>query len=309
MPFESPQQNNEVEQAERRRHLKENFGVVLCTKQKNGGTPSIEDQARLAEEMGLPAVQFDFRNRSLEELEQARKVLHEYRSKYPESTIDIHGDSPQINEQDLSMKTAERTITELELLQEVGGAAYTVHPPSINSKVFTGLPQEKRELIIGNYCEVFIKAIVEAIKNNKQLNIAIENMPVRGDEGAYGQTIEEIMSLIKKIQSELQKQGIDIETANKYIGVTLDVNHALHGAEGKDNLAVLENWFKGLGEYLRVIHLYTPSEAKEEFVDKYKTTIDLAAKYSPHAQIFLESKQNPEITKKVYAAAKEIDIK
>ena len=295
-----------VDIIERRRELKDNFGIALSTRQKEGENMSLENQVEVAGQLELPSVQFDLRNRTTDEIHQALEALHTYKELHSFGHISIHGETPRIDESNLSFKNKDRITGELYLVQELLGESYTVHPPAINAKMFSGLPQDVQEKIIDNYSSIFVEAIQKAVVDKKKFSLAIENMPNKGDEGAWGQTVEDVLFLIKKIESTLVEQGIDPDLAHEYVGATLDVNHALHGVEPKDAKAVLESWFKNLGEYLKVVHLHTPSSPSESFVTKYEWALEFASQYNPRARLFMESKQDAQITTDIYRAAKEV---
>ncbi len=292
---------------EKREKLKEGFGVVLCTKMKEGGTASIETQTKLAEEMNLSAVQFDFRNRTDKEIEQSKVMLADYKKTHPDVAISIHGETPKINEADLSFKNKNRTLREIGFLQQLSGESYTVHPPSISQKLFKELSDDARSQIIENYSGIFVQAVKSASGSESKFSLGIENMPVKGEDGSWGQNVEDILMLVKRIEQDIVEQGIDFKIAHEYVGATLDISHALHGADPKEYKNILESWFKKLGDYLRIIHLYTPSNPNEEFNEKYRLCLDLASQFNPNARLFMESKQSPEITKELYNSTKQID--
>ena len=153
---------------------------------------------------------------------------------------------------------------------------------------------------------MFAQVIKKAFDGEKKFSIAIENMPVKGNGGAWGQSIEDILLLLKKVEQSIIEQGVDPLVAHGYVGATLDVNHALHGADQKDYKNILESWFKGLGDYLKVVHLYTPSSIGEELKEKYKLCLEFASQFNPNARLLMESKQSPEVTKELYNSAKQI---
>lgn len=294
------------EQLERKEEIEKGFGIVLCTKQKNGETAQLKDQIEFAEKMDLPSVQFDFRNRKKEEITQNIEALINFKEKNPDVSISIHGGTPEINEVTLDLKNKEQIIDELELLQKLSGESFTVHPLSINSEFFNNLPTETKNILIENYCSVFVKAIKEGIDKGNKFTIAIENMDSKGKDGSFGQTLEDITFLINKIQEQAVKQGVDSKVVKEYIGATLDINHALSSTEDINYQTILEKWFEGLGDYLKVIHLYTPSNWDQKFNNKYQTSIDLATKFNPNAKLFMESKQDPKITQNVYTQTKKL---
>ncbi len=303
--FETNNTNHAETPAEKRTRLRNNIGVVLCTVQKNGTYSSPENQVKLAGEIDAPAVQFDFRDRTLEEIKGFASLLLDYRNLNPYSSISIHGDTPDFNDEDLTLKNYERIREELRFLQDIVGESYTVHPPLITSLVFKHLPPEIQNGLIENYAHVFIEAIEEAIAHDNKFCISIENMPHGSSEDLFGQTIEELLLLIRKIREDLPRHGISEEIAKNYIGITLDINNALNDVETIDYRLMLRRWFRGLGENIKVVYVNVPSNVTVIFVDKYNLALELAARYSPNARIMLKSKHNAETTVRVYKASKE----
>ena len=305
MNLDYPQDNDEEKNAERLEKLKEGFGVTLCAKQKDGEIIPLEDQIELAEKMDTSSVQFDFRNRTDEEIDRSAENLIKYRQEHPDMNLSIHGETPQIEAATLKLRNSDRTAKELILVQDLASESYTVHPPSINSKLFSGLPQETKDEIVGNYCSIFTEAIEKAVAAKKSFSLAIENMPNKGDEGSWGQTVDDIMLLIRKIESTLVSKGIDPTTAREYVGATLDINHALHDTETENYGDVLKSWFEGLGDYLKVIHLQAPSSIDRKFTEKCILSLELAARFNSNARLFMESKRNPETTEEIYKKSRE----
>jgi len=304
MSSESFSQQSEQEIiAERREGLKENLGIALCSKQKDGSIVPLLSQIEFAQRMNLPSVQFDFMNRAVEEIELALDVFIEYRKSHPDTVLSIHGETLQIDEDNAGMKNRDRLLHELELTEKLGGESFTVHPPSINSGLFGNLPKETHDKVLDHYCSVF----TDAMKHGIKLTVAVENMPVKGDNGAWGQNVSDIIFLIGRLEQAFVKAGLSPDDARARVGATLDVNHALHGADINMYETILTKWFQGLGEYLTVVHLYTPSEITEEFLEKQKLSLELASRFSPNARLFLESKQDMSVTKELYAKARSVD--
>lgn len=305
-PKTSPELQYQSQFSENREKLKKGFGVAFCTKQKDGGISTFENNLTQAEALSLNSVQFDFRNRTSDEISAATESLLRYRETHPDVAISIHGETPKIEESTFGYKNMARSIAELDLLQEISGESYTVHPPSINHKLFNDIPDAAREKIIHNYANMFAAAIKKSILNGKKFSLGIENMPTKGDEGSWGQNIEDILFLVKEIEQAIIRLEIDSELAQGYLGVTLDVNHALHGAEPGEYVSILNKWFEGLGKYLKVVHLYTPAVPGKDFEEKYKLSLELASRFNPNARLFMETKQNSAITERLYSVAKQI---
>lgn len=297
--------NIEESDAEKREKLEKSFGVVLCTRNKKGENTPLLSKIELAQEMQLPSVQFDFRYRSIEEIQKAIPELEKYRQAYPETIFSLHGDTPMVDEKTFDFINRDKIFGEIELLGDLKGESYTVHPFAVSKKVFEAASSPDRERVINNYCDIFVEAIKSAINKSNKFSIAIESRPNKGANGSWGQTVQEMMLLIKKIEEDtVENTGLNREKVCGYVGVTIDINHVLEGVEPADYETVLREWFKELGDYIKVVHLYTPSETDGDFRKKYELVMDLAVKFSPKARIFMESKQDPEITKRVYSDIK-----
>jgi hypothetical protein len=293
-------------QQEKRKNLAESLGVTLCTKNKEGVVRSLGEQIAFAEQIGLKSVQFDFRNRGVEEIDTALNELVEFHKRNPDVAISIHGSTSEIDESGLAMKNAEQLLRELSILQELDGSLCTVHPPHISTEMFSGLEEPLGKAIIINYLALYAGSIQKAIVNGKTLTIAIENMPTKGGEGAWGQNPEELMLLIIEMEKLMLAMGIEQVTIKKSIGITLDINHALHGYDGDKYGTVLEPWFMKFRDYIKVIHMHVPSKESPSFIKKQDTALSLATRFCPNAKIFMESKQDEVTTSSMYLSAKKV---
>ena len=132
-------------------------------------------------------------------------------------------------------------------------------------------------------------------------SVAVENMPIDGREGRWGQTVEEMQVLIEAVTEQLiEKHGFTKKEASRYCGITLDINHALTEHDGKDP-AVIERWFTAFGDRLKAIHVYTPSlgksgRKKQEFEAWFGEIAALYRQNHSHAVVYLESKKDAETT-------------
>lgn len=295
-------ENNAESFAEIRKKLAEGFGIAVCTTQKSGHTTSLIEQIGFIEKLCPACVQFDFRNRTAEEIREAVPLFETFRKNNPDMALSLHGESPKINEDDAGMKNQERITYELSLATLLSAESFTVHPPSINFKLYSELDGKTQDTIIDSYASVFAEYLEKVNGSEKVFCVAIENMPGKGDGGAYGQTPDELNTLISRIKTLLLNKGILPERIEESLGVTLDINHALHDIENDHYEEVLEHWFGTLGQKIRVIHLYTPSKYDSVYAGKYELVLNLAARYSSRARILMESKQSFEVTKNVYEA-------
>ncbi len=296
--------------SERKERLRDGLGLVLCTRQKDAENAPLDQQVGLAHEMHLPAVQFDLRNRTDEEVMSSLDRLKSFREQNAESSISMHGETPKIDHSTLEISNGERIKKELELTRSLGGESHTIHPPNVSSGVFEHAPEEVRRTVVENYARLFTQSLKASIDDGTDFSIAIENMPTKGSDGAWGQSPEELELLISTVSEVVSSElGIGTEEVLEHVGMTFDINHALHGVEDEKAADfILGEWFARLGKHIRVVHVYMPSGETDSFAHKYKKSIELAALHAPHGRIFLESKNGADSTRQIYASAKEIRI-
>ncbi|MDQ5912524.1 MAG: hypothetical protein QG568_739 [Patescibacteria group bacterium] len=294
--------------AERKEQLKEGLGLVLCTRQKDSEDAFLGRQIDLAHELCLPAVQFDLRHRTNEDIEASLSDLRSFHEKNSECAISIHGEVPKIDQKTLDISNRERVKKEIELTQALDGESYTVHPPNVASGTFETVEEQQREKVLNNYARLFIPSIKSATEAGSNFAIALENMPTKGKDGAWGQTPEDIELLLSTVCNVASLEtGIDMEEVQKHVGITFDVNHALHDMENIEQAdQLLTEWFIRLGNRMKVIHIYMPSSETDSFLHKYEKTLELAAEYAPHSRLFLESKNNADSTKSLYISTKNL---
>ncbi len=300
----------ETEWRERRELLQREMSVAFSTKSKDGSLVTLQEQIECFEELGLRGVQFDFRNRMSHAKDAMGETLSTFRELHSDVAISLHGETPKIDEDTLAIKNAEILEKELDIAKGIEAESFTVHPPSVSQELFETATAEERNKVITHYASLFAEKIKVAINEGKRFSVAIENMPAEGADGAWGQTPEDIKLLIQSIEHQLvKKYDVHPDVAHEYVGATLDVNHALAAVDNvSDFESVLEGWFQELAEYIKVIHLYTPGDVNSNLMNKFNMTLDLAARYSPDVHVFLESKQKPEITKKVFTTLKNKEI-
>jgi sugar phosphate isomerase/epimerase len=300
----------EVEWRERRELLQSEMAVAFSTKSKDGSLITLQEQIECFEAIGAKSVQFDFRNRMPHAQEAMGERLAAFRELHDDVAISLHGETPKIDETTLTISNADVIAKEIDIAKTVEAESFTVHPPAVRQELFDEATLEMRNKVIGEYASLFAEKIKVAIDEGKRFSIAIENMPAEGKDGAWGQTPQDIKFLIQKVEETLVKTyDVHPDVAHEYVGATLDINHALASTENTEEFeSVLEGWFQELAEYIKVIHLYTPSDVNAHLMDKFTTTLNLAARYSPDTHVFLESKQNSEVTKRVFASLKNKEI-
>ena len=291
---------------EARERLRRGLGVVLCTRQKDESLARLADQVETADAIRSTATQFDFRNRTIEEIRETRELLKNLHEKLQGVALSFHGESPKIDENTFAIKNVDRIREEMGLARSLDGEAYTVHPPSVAEGRFLVSPTEVQEKVLQSYGELFVPELRASVENGKDFSIAIENMPVRGSEGSFGQRAEDILRLIECAERALVESGVNQEAARARVGATLDVNHALHSLEYDEISDALRSWFETLRERIKVVHLYMPSEFNADLQNKYEVALSLASEFSPDARILIESKRDAVVTKQIYLETKKV---
>jgi len=283
-----------------RKRLLENWGISLQG-QAQESVDILRQQFDLAKNLRLKEWQVDFRGRPFDLIEDE---LLKFRQESPATNISFHGETPQINEGSLNIRNIERLHKEINLAIEVGSDIYTVHPPSISREIFYRLSSEQQGVLLQNYAIFFAKSIKQALDSGKQIVVAVENMPAGEDK--FGQSIEEVSLLLNKIGEILNKQyNMSSQDIERFVGLTLDVNHALHGAV--DVLArekILRSWFESLGKRIKAFHIYCPTN-QEGFQHKFGQFLKLYKEYGIDAPIYLESKKSLEKTREIFLFGKE----
>lgn len=284
--------------------LLENLGISFSAKSKEKMPFSIEEQLATAQELGLKELQVDLRSRS--DIESTKEALLEFRRKSPETNTSLHGDTPKIDESTLELKNVDKLRQEIELATETGSDIYTVHPPSISHELFSQLPEEQQAKIIDSYATFYAESIRRAIDSGKLLVIAIENMPAKGEAGSWGQSPEEINLLVHKTMETLESRyGVEPKDSERFIGVTLDINHALATTGWNEREAVMREWIDVLSEKIKAFHVYSPSSPGAEFDQKLGQFIKLYKEYGLDTPIYLESKHASEATKNVFLSGQQ----
>jgi endonuclease IV len=283
-----------------RKRLLENWGISFQG-QAQESIDMLRQQFELVKNLRLKEWQVDLRERSLNLIEDE---LLKFRQESPATNISFHGETPQINEGSLDIRNIERLRQETNLAVEVGSDIYTVHPPSISREIFYRLSSEQQGVLLQNYANFFAESIKQALDSGKQLVVAIENMPAGEDK--FGQSIEEVSLLLNKIDEILNKQyNISSQDIERFVGITLDVNHALHGAvDVSAREKILRSWFDGFGKKIKAFHIYCPTNP-EGFQHKFGQFLKLYKEYGIDAPIYLESKKSLKKTREIFLVGKE----
>jgi endonuclease IV len=287
----------------------EKWGISLQG-QKQDFVEMLHQQFELAKDLGVKELQIDLRKIDLRNMppnliDLIKDELLKFKRERPEINISFHGKTPRINESSLEIENIKRFQMEIDLVIEVGVNIYTLHPPSIYSDVFYRLSPEQQEILLQNYANFLAQSIKKALDSGREMVIAIENMPA--GKGKFGQSIEEIILLLNEVERVLkQKYGMFFRDAERFVGVTLDVNHALHGIN--DVLTMEEtfrNWLKNLGRRIKAFHFYCHTDPNV-FRRKFIRFLKLYEEYGLDVPIYLESKKSIEKTREIFLIGREI---
>lgn len=287
----------------------EKWGISLQG-QKQDFVEMLHQQFELAKDLGVKELQIDLRKIDLRNMppnliDIIKDELLEFKRELPEVNISFHGKAPRINESSFELENIKRFQMEIDLVIEVGANIYTVHPPSISSATFHRLSPEQQEKLLQAYANFLAQSIKKALDSGREIVIAVENMPA--GKGKFGQSIEEIILLLNKVKTILeQKYGVVPQDAERFVGVTLDVNHAIHGIN--DVLTMEEtfrNWLKNLGKRIKTFHFYCHTDPNV-FRRRFSRFLKLYEEYGLDSPIYLESKKSIEKTREIFLIGREI---
>lgn len=288
-----------------RQRLLENWGISFQA-QVEESAAMLSQQFELAKKLRLKELQVDLRgDRSLGLI---RKALLKFKQESPTTNTSFHGETPQIDEELLDIRNTEKLGEEINLAIETESDIYTVHPPSVSSETFHRLPHQRQEALLQNYAAFFADSIRRALALGKQLVVAIENMPAGKTQ--FGQNVEEIGRLINKLDEILEKQhNIKPQDIERFVGLTIDVNHALHGAvELAEREKILRNWFESFGKRIKAFHIFCPTNP-EGFQQKFSQFLKLCKEYGIDTPLYLESKKPIKKTEEIFLVGRaEIQI-
>jgi sugar phosphate isomerase/epimerase len=249
-------------------------------------------------------MQIDLRSR--DDLDSIREKLLAFQEGSPLTNISLHGTTPLIDAETLGVKDGEKLRQAIRLAIECGCDMYTVHPPKISREIFSNLMPEQQKTIIDAYATFFAESIKRAVDSKKSLVVAIENMPTKGGGGGFGQSPEEIKAVVGRVVETLVEQhGFGSFDAERFVGVTFDVDHALIGADPGRQETVIREWLDALGSKIKAFHIYAPSGPGLGFDQKLSQFLKLYKEYGLDVPIYLESKQKPETTRDVFLSGRE----
>ncbi len=294
-------ERDDLENKEKQRNIfRDNFGVSYSTRPKGikEGRP-IEEALSVALEPGLNHLQVDFRNRTLSSDDRSR--LKDFVAGHPDLQFSVHGKSWVIND-NLDVIDNEEINNDLEVAMELNCGPYTIHPPEFSDPTIAkevGSSPSQLEKVIDNYAHRLAEIIKQAeAEGNHRFSVAVENVPMVNNEF----TIDVLKQVIEKVKAQLPAELHD------RIGITLDVNNALHfsvesGNETADTARKedLKGWFDAFGQDIKCFHLYCPEEADPAYLYKMSFLRGLYDEAGLSVPVFLESKKSSETTKRVFA--------
>ena len=242
------------------------------------------------------------------EVEDYIQIIDQMREKRSDIKISTHVDSPSLGS-DLEIKNADKLSQDILKMAQNDCPLVTIHPGSIPMEIWQKVPKEVQEKVVESLAKFYAKNIAQARDADKILELAIENLPAKGEVGNWGQNPESLVLIIEKTRKILiMDYGFGVEDVVVTVGLTLDINHALTGTSDDQKAEKLEQWFKVLSQDIKCFHVYTPS-ASEDGVYSVNNQLELLRqlcdKYHIRPEVFLESKKDMENTEKIYAAGKE----
>ena len=130
---------------------------------------------------------------------------------------------------------------------------------------------------------------VATIASNK-IEVAFENLNPKANEVMFGSNINQMTDIIVYTRRLLTKDfGFTEEEAEKYVGITLDVNNVNTDAE-KDNIL---NWFEVFNESIKVIKFQT--------IEQLRMIYDILKDREYNGYIFYETKSDLDDIKNEYS--------
>ncbi|MBO6145670.1 MAG: hypothetical protein J6O62_02560 [Bacilli bacterium] len=130
---------------------------------------------------------------------------------------------------------------------------------------------------------------VATIASNK-IEVAFENLNPKANEVMFGSNINQMTDIIVYTRRLLTKDfGFTEEEAEKYVGITLDVNNVNTDAE-KDNIL---NWFEVFNESIKVIKFQT--------IEQLRMIYDILKDKEYNGYIFYETKSDLDDIKNEYS--------
>lgn len=277
----------------------ERLGVSLSAKTKSGGKREVTDLLRIAKGTGATEVQVDLRKGSQEDSDAIERFTEEN----PNVRLTIHAASPTLNPETFETLNEELIKKQAEASLVANGALLTIHPPGIKRLDWETAADANRIKIKDNFAELIADVIINASLKGRTLQIAVENLPTKGDEGNWGQTPEEIKEILDLVGDKLAQRGLSQDEIDRCVGITLDVDHALSGGKPEEEI---DKWLKTLGSRIKAAHIYCPSSPREDFKQKFLRSTQKLGPLASDFPVYIESKQSESATQEVYSVASEL---
>ena len=294
----------EKSENESRKDFAERMGVSFSKEEMLKSSP--REQADYILESNQKTAQFSVG--SARSLEEYLPIIAELMENDPELAISIHVSSPAINAESLSWDNGEKLSRDIQLAAEADCSPITIHPGTLPIREMQKLTEEIQEKILDSLADFYAGNISQTKNSGKVLELAIENLPAKGIDGNWGQQPEDLAKIIAKTrQSLVVNFGFKAEEAVAAVGMTLDVNHALTGLDEEKKAEKLSEWFRELGQDIKCIHVYTPSDSRDgrdSVNNQLEILRRLGDKFNVKPEILLESKKDLETTKGIFDAGR-----
>lgn len=151
----------------------------------------------------------------------------------------------------------------------------TINASNLSASLFEWSTLEEQKKYFLN-----IVTALATITSNK-IEVAFENLNPNANEVMFGSNINQMTDIIVYTRRLLQKDfGFTEEEAEKYLGITLDVNNVNTDME-KDNIL---NWFEVFNESIKVIKFQT--------IDQLKMVAEILKDREYNGYIFYETKSD-----------------
>ncbi len=282
------------------RRFQENYGISFS--KGDMLSSSAEEQVDYLSEKKINNAQFLIsKGRRMEEY---LPYFKELKKNNPDALLSIHSSAPKFESlTNPAIKNSEKLLKDLEDAANADCGLVTIHPPEVPMVVWSEASEENQAEGVASLARFYAQAVAAANRSGKKLELAVENLPAKGNEGNWGQTPEQISLILEKTREVLVTQfGYKAEDAIAAIGMTLDIGHAL--AENKlEAESVLSKWLKELGQDIKCFHVGADSNLPMMEV-KLRLLRELCEKYQIEVPIFLESKVDLATTEDIYDVTK-----
>lgn len=236
-------------------------------------------------------------------IEELRPVISEIKEN-KDKDISFHMAGPSFLE-DGTIKNEQALEDDMRFVMSLGGGLITIHPGAIPEPKFREAGSNFQQAVVENFSNFLARTLDLAKKKDQNLIIAVENLPNKGDQGNWGQKIEEIKTILSAIRQKLViNYNFDASETERRVGITLDINHALENVSDENKIHVLEKWMKECQYNIRCFHVYTPglddNMREKNFESKIQAILEMYRKYALDVPLYLESKKDLNTTEKAF---------